>query len=94
MANTRHPDGAVAPTGAEADLRCPRCGERRPLRIVYGLPTFDALQASERGEFALGGCVVGYDSPSWRCRRCGREWAEPRGHQIAWLNARRQRRDS
>jgi hypothetical protein len=92
MTNTDGRDGGAAPT--EAELRCPRCGERGPLRIVYGLPSHPAFEASERGEFALGGCVVSIDSPSWQCRRCGREWANPPGPQGAYLAAWREGRDS
>lgn len=44
----------------EPELCCPRCGERNPLRIVYGLPSGAAFEAAERGEFALGGCVVSW----------------------------------
>jgi hypothetical protein len=43
----------------------------RALRIVYGLPIHVAFEASERGEFALGGCVIGLESPDYECRDCG-----------------------
>jgi hypothetical protein len=43
----------------------------RALRIVYGLPIHVAFEASERGEFALGGCVIGPESPDYECRDCG-----------------------
>jgi hypothetical protein len=43
----------------------------RALRILYGLPTHEAFEASERGEFALGGCVIGLESPDYECRDCG-----------------------
>lgn len=59
------------------ELRCPECGHADPLRIAYGYPTYEMFEASERSELALGGCVVDADSPSWRCRRCGREWGGP-----------------
>ena len=56
---------------------CPECGDPRPLRIAYGYPTLKMFEAFERGELALGGCVIGSDSPTWRCRKCRREWGGP-----------------
>lgn len=50
---------------------CPACGSPRALRIVYGLPTAEAFEEAERGEFALGGCVIGPESPDYECRDCG-----------------------
>ena len=78
------PSGPTAePSGARgepsADVRCPRCGERSPVRIVYGYPMGDMIEASERGEIVLGGCMMSPQSPSWHCRRCGREWADEGG---------------
>jgi ribosomal protein L37AE/L43A len=35
------------------------------------------FKASERGEIALGGCVIDEASPTWRCRSCGHEWGGP-----------------
>ena len=49
---------------------CPRCGEStRP--IVYGLPGPDLIDASRRGEVAIGGCIVHEDAPTWSCPTCG-----------------------
>lgn len=48
---------------------CPRCGASRALRIIYGFP-IGPIEAVERGEATLGGCVVGFDSPRWQCRVC------------------------
>lgn len=92
MPNADQPEGVAAPR--KMDLRCPRCGERDPLPIVYGLPSPPLFEAAERGEVALGGCVLPFASPSWRCRRCGREWAEPPGAQVTALTARQRVRDS
>jgi len=52
---------------------------RRPLdhdcresavRIVYGLPGPDVVDAADRGEVVLGGCMP--DGFAWQCRSCGR----------------------
>ena len=52
-------------------LTCARCGSTDVIPIVYGMPDFDLVEASERGEVILGGCIVtiGADPPA-RCRRC------------------------
>ena len=50
---------------------CPTCGSTDALRILYGYPTGEAFEASERGEFALGGCMIGEESPDYECRGCG-----------------------
>ncbi len=50
---------------------CPRCGATEALRIVYGLPTNEAVAAAERGEFRLGGCVIDEESAEFECGGCG-----------------------
>jgi len=42
--------------------KCPACGAEAPVRIAYGYPSGEMFEASERGEPALGGCVIGSDS--------------------------------
>jgi hypothetical protein len=49
---------------------CPRCGSADVLRIVYGYPTPEAFEAADRGDIALGGCVIGEESPAYECRAC------------------------
>lgn len=44
--------------------------------IVFGLPGVDLWEARERGEIALGGCVI--EPVDRRCRRCECEWANAR----------------
>ncbi len=44
--------------------RCPDCGERAGVEILYGLPSPEAMEAEARGELALGGCMM-----PWRPRR-------------------------
>jgi hypothetical protein len=53
------------------DRPCPRCGETDAVPIVYGLPDHELFAASGRGEVALGGCVIGDESPDYECRGCG-----------------------
>ena len=54
--------------------RCPKCGAVAGVRIVYGLPTSEACEAEERGEIALGGCMVEFDGPTHACTACGERW--------------------
>ena len=56
-----------------AERRCPDCdGELVPL--VWGMPDHELFEAAERGEVALGGCVVDDDPwPQWQCTQCDRD---------------------
>ena len=54
-----------------APIVCPACNRRvRPLRIVFGYPAPELFAAADRGEVALGGCVVTGDDPTHRCPDC------------------------
>lgn len=55
---------------------CPQCGGA-PVPIVYGLPGPELFEEAERGEVALGGCVVWPDRPLWRCTACGSDIGAP-----------------
>ena len=54
---------------------CPHCGtDMRP--IVWGYPLMDEplLEAHERGDVFLGGCVIPEGPiPQWHCPGCGRD---------------------
>jgi ribosomal protein S14 len=54
--------------------KCPDCGSRDSVPIVYGYPTEETVQRSYRGEIDLGGCIVMNGNPNWRCRECGRRF--------------------
>lgn len=58
---------------------CPRCGSTGVVEILYGYPTADAFEAERRGDIALGGCVIGDESPDYICRACREPlpWARP-----------------
>lgn len=53
---------------------CPKCKAKEGLNIEYGMPSYEAFEASQRGEIALGGCCIDDDSPERRCLKCGHEW--------------------
>lgn len=64
----------AAPRGTTA---CPACGGKL-LPIVYGLPGPEACEAAERGEIALGGCIVTGDDPRLACTACGERFGNAR----------------
>lgn len=50
---------------------CPSCrSAAHPLPIAYGYPSLELALAAERGNVALGGCLVGPESPEFECRDC------------------------
>jgi hypothetical protein len=60
---------------ARTTLRtCPNGAAVRGVRILYGMPSADMFEAAQRGEIALGDCVIGGDDPQWSCLKCGLEW--------------------
>ncbi len=67
---------------------CNQCGSIRVVPIAYGLPT-EALRRAERGEVALGGCMVGAPSgdPTHRCLECGAETADDNRRRVMAVSA-------
>jgi len=54
-----------------SDVEVPaHCG-RPMVPIAYGMPGPELIEASGRGEVALGGCVLSPDSPAFECLACG-----------------------
>lgn len=53
---------------------CPYCGSNNVKPIVYGYPSEVLLDEAERGEVALGGCVVSGLDPDMKCNECGKLW--------------------
>lgn len=62
---------------------CPACGEKEGVPIMYGYPSHKAIEASERGEVALGGCCIGDNDPERRCLKCEHEWHIKRRDSVA-----------
>jgi hypothetical protein len=50
------------------------------VRIAYGYPSPEMMDAAERGEIELGGCIIEEGAPGRRCRRCG----QAPGLEMAW----------
>lgn len=52
-------------------LHCWVCGQLRPMiPIVYGLPGNALIEAADRGEVVLGGCMVPLVEPARACGTC------------------------
>lgn len=53
---------------------CPRCGSSRLIRILYGRPTAEGMEAVDREEYVLGSCFVHPNQPDWECMTCRHQW--------------------
>lgn len=59
----RHPAGIA--------VHCPACHRTvLPVPILWGYPTPDGMEAAERGDVVLGGCLVGDLDPTHVCPTC------------------------
>jgi hypothetical protein len=68
--------------------RCPACGEKTGVYILYGYPTLEMFEASERGEIVLGGCCVCESDPDRQCLSCDHTWKiQRRKHDPSVLKA-------
>ena len=50
---------------------CPKCGSAKNIPIVYGKPSTELMEKAERGEVALGGCIITPDRNLYKCKVCG-----------------------
>lgn len=71
----------------KAATACPSCGSLSTVPIVYGLPSADDLGRAQRGEFVLGGCLVGLHDPdpdpTHCCTTCGASFDSASGRIVA-----------
>jgi len=58
---------------AKESAVCPTCGGTG-IPIVYGMATYQAGQAADRGEIVMGGCEVTGEDPNYRCGECRVRW--------------------
>jgi len=65
----------VGPDLSTEPPRCPRCGAPG-IPILYGMPGPELIEASERGDAAIGGCVIDARNPTHQCSRCETSWIE------------------
>jgi hypothetical protein len=50
--------------------KCPSCGSPNLVRILYGMPSYEAFLDSQAGKIILGGCVISGNDPKWGCTKC------------------------
>ena len=55
-------------------IKCPKCGSSNVIRITYGLPAPETIDAYHRGEIRLGGCCITDDNPTHYCKDCKTEF--------------------
>lgn len=70
------------PEVAKGTTVCPECGGKL-VPILYGLPDYEASLAAQRGEIALGGCLVMGDDPELACTGCESKY---------WIHGSRRRK--
>lgn len=54
---------------------CPKCKSEHTAPIMYGYPTPEAWEASERGEIILDGCMVFPHQEDYGCLDCNHRWS-------------------
>ncbi len=60
-------------TFARKPQKCPACGAKRIVPILYGEPMEYLMREAEEGKIILGGCCVTNFDPDWGCVDCRAE---------------------
>jgi len=64
--------------------KCPECGSKNSVKIVYGMPSFKLFQEAEAGKVKLGGCCIIEGGPEYHCKDCNNEWNREQVLDIAY----------
>ena len=64
--------------------KCPHCGNREGIPIVYGYPSMELAEEAEKGKVVLGGCCVMEDNPVYHCDRCQHQWNRSEAEEAAY----------
>jgi hypothetical protein len=57
--------------------------------IEYGFPDQTLIEAAERGEVQIGGCIIDPDNPDFECRGSGRHlWQKAERGGLRAISAR------
>lgn len=56
---------------------CPRCGSKRVVDIIYGMPGMELVAQEEAGLVVLGGCCPDVEA-DWQCLKCQAQMYDPR----------------
>ena len=54
--------------------RCPACGLRTGVAIIYGMPGPELFTAAQAGDVVLGGCDAEFGAPERQCTACEHAW--------------------
>ncbi len=54
---------------------CPKCKSKDVLQILYGMPSYEAMEAYERKEVILGGCLITDNDLDYGCLCCNHRWS-------------------
>ncbi len=72
--NSSLPKSKLASDSKVIDQTCPQCGSSSVDSIIYGEPNLELMEAAQRREVVLGGCVIRENSPKFVCKQCGSRW--------------------
>jgi hypothetical protein len=61
-------------TRGNQSLKCPSCGSKDIIRILYGLRPLPDPELMSQGKIVLGGCCFTDDDPDYRCGECEHSW--------------------
>lgn len=54
--------------------KCPKCGSKDSVIIVYGMPSYELALEAGAGKVKLGGCVEIIGNAEYFCKDCENEW--------------------
>ncbi len=57
--------------------KCPRCGSKDVVEILYGYPTYEARKLAREKKLYLSGCIVSDLNPTHHCNGCGKNIGTP-----------------
>ena len=63
--------------------KCPQCGGK-VVNILYGEPSSEAFEKTDRGEIVLGGCIIYEDMPDYQCTGCGAQYRKVSPDGVKW----------
>lgn len=64
--------------------KCPSCGAKNGVKIVYGKPTQELVELAEKRKVHLGGCEVKPNHPEFHCLACSHKWTKKQAVRAAY----------
>ena len=58
-------------------VKCPQCGSKSVLEIVYGMPEPSLFEDAEQGKVILGGCCIEEGQANYGCGTCDWDDSDP-----------------